>query len=80
MDATITTTTPIRLTAADVQRRLLIGPRRLYQLISEGKFPDADLRLGAIGRRLWNLSTVEAWEREQRRVECKQPTPPSEQP
>lgn len=57
---------PPRLDAAAIQRRLAIGPRRLYQLIAEGRFPAPDLRIGGSGRRLWELSTVEAWESEQR--------------
>lgn len=57
---------PARLDAAAIQRRLAIGPRRLYQLIAEGRFPAPDLRLGGSGRRLWDLATVEAWEKQQR--------------
>jgi hypothetical protein len=56
---------PSRLCADDIQRRLAIGPRRLYQLIAEGRFPAPDLRLGRTGRRLWNLTTIEEWERAQ---------------
>lgn len=56
---------PPRLDASDVQRRLAIGPRRLFQLIAEGRFPPPDLRVGKTGRRLWDLATVEDWERAQ---------------
>jgi hypothetical protein len=57
---------PSRLDAADIQRRLAIGPRRLFQLIAEGRFPEPDLRVGKTGRRLWDAATVEAWELSQR--------------
>lgn len=57
---------PVRLDAADIQRRLAIGPRRLFQLIAEGRFPEPDLRVGKTGRRLWDAATVEVWEQEQR--------------
>lgn len=52
----------VRLDAAAVCRRLAIGPRRLYQLVAEGRFPAPDLRLGANGRRLWTVEQVAAWE------------------
>jgi hypothetical protein len=65
---------PARLDAADVQRRLAIGPRRLFQLIAEGRFPPPDLRVGKTGRRLWNLATVETWEREQGTGAARAPT------
>ncbi len=57
-----TPATPARLTAPEVQRRIGIGPRRLYDLIAEGRLPAPDLRV--YGRRLWNRSTIEAWERQ----------------
>lgn len=47
---------PARLDAADVQNRLGIGPRRLFQFLAEGRFPPPDLRVGKTGRRLWDLS------------------------
>jgi hypothetical protein len=57
---------PARLEAADIQRRLAIGPRRLFQLIAEGLFPPPDLRVGKTGRRLWDAASVENWEEELR--------------
>jgi predicted DNA-binding transcriptional regulator AlpA len=57
-------TLPARFDAADIQRRLAIGARRLYQLIAERRFPPPDLRVGKTGRRLWDLATVDAWERQ----------------
>jgi hypothetical protein len=58
---------PTRLDAAAIQRRLAIGARRLFALIAEGGFPPPDLRTGKTRRRLWDLTTVEEWERRQER-------------
>ncbi len=55
-----------RLDVRAIQRRFVIGPRALYKWINEGRFPPPDLVVGKNRRRLWNVATVEAWEREER--------------
>lgn len=52
----------VRLDADAVCQRRAIGPRHLHRLLAKGRFPPPDLRVGANGRRLWNLETVQAWE------------------
>jgi len=54
-------TAPALLTLALVRRYYFpIGERTLFRLISSGRFPMADIRMG--GKiRLWKRETVEAW-------------------
>jgi len=52
---------PALLTLALVRRHYFpIGERTLFRLISSGRFPMADIRLGG-KLRLWKRETVEAW-------------------
>ena len=52
---------PALLTLALVRRYYFpIGERTLFRLISSGRFPMADIRMG--GKiRLWKRETVETW-------------------
>jgi predicted DNA-binding transcriptional regulator AlpA len=52
---------PELLTLAMIRQDYLpIAERTIFRLISSGKFPPADIRLG--GKiRLWRRSTVETW-------------------
>jgi len=52
---------PALLTLALVRRHYFpIGERTLFRLISAGRFPMADIRMGG-KLRLWKRETVEAW-------------------
>ena len=52
---------PALLTLALVRRYYFpIGERTLFRLISSGRFPMADIRMGG-KLRLWKRETVEAW-------------------
>ena len=53
------------VTRAEVCERLSVSKTTFYACLREGKFPSADLDLGAMRR--WRLSTVAAWEAERMR-------------
>jgi predicted DNA-binding transcriptional regulator AlpA len=52
---------PALLTLALVRRHYFpVGERTVFRLISSGRFPKADIRIGG-KLRLWKRETVEAW-------------------
>ena len=52
---------PALLTMALLRRHYFpVGERTVFRLISAGRFPRADIRMGG-KLRLWKRETVEAW-------------------
>jgi len=54
----------VLLSAGAVAKRLAVGKRTFWRLVSEGRFPPADLRVTTATPR-WKRETLERWVEEQ---------------